>query len=348
MKGDVGAITIRDVARAAGVGIGTVSRVLNGGRNVRRPTFERVTAAIRRLGFRPNAQARRMQKRHSEIVCFLLSNRDFPHTFHARILQGVANFALGVRQHVVFAAVHYEAGTDPERILLPPILDEKGMIDGLILAGTIYPNFLRGIQRMQIPFVAFGNNVIGVNGQRTFDQVSYDGFDGELAATRYVLDQGHRHVVFVGDAQFPWVKVRLEAYFAAVAERDVRPMTLTESRPEGSTEYGEWAAARLLARRRRPTAVMAANDEMAFALYRAFRRRGLRVPDDISLVGFDDREEAMLMDPPLTTVRVYKEEIGQSCMRMLLERLYNPAMPFTERTLSTELVVRGTVKQVKA
>lgn len=330
------------------MGVGTVSRVLNGGQHVRHETSERVTAAIQRLGFRPHAQARRMQKRHSEIVCFLLSNRDFPHTFHARILQGVANYARTVKQHVMFAAVHYEGAADPERIPLPPILEEKGMIDGLILAGTIYPNFLRRIQKMQVPFVAFGNNVIGLDGRRNFDQVSYDGYDGELAAVRHVLDQGHRLVAFVGDAEFPWVRVRLEAYLAALGERKVRPIPLTVSRPGSLLEYGEWAAGRLLARQPRPTAIIAANDEVAFALWRAFRRRGLRVPENISLVGFDDREEAMLMDPPLTTVRVHKEEIGQSCMRMLLERLHNPAMTFTERLLSTELVVRGTVRPLKS
>ena len=138
--------TIRDVARAAGVGIGTISRVLNSSSQVSRETRARVNEAIRRLGFRPNAQARRILKRRSEIVCFLLSNRDFIHPFHARILQGVESYASGLRHHVLFAVLHYSPRTAPEKIDLPPVLQEHGLIDGVILAGTIYPNLLRRIE----------------------------------------------------------------------------------------------------------------------------------------------------------------------------------------------------------
>ncbi len=346
MKAEPRPITIRDVAREAAVGVGTVSRVLNGGEHVRRVTSDRVEAAIRHLGFRPNAQARRMLRRHSEIVCFLLSNRDFPHTFHARILQGVENYARSIRQHVIFAAVNYSPELDPERINLPPILQERGMVDGLILAGTVYANFLHRIQQMQIPFVAFGNNVMEFDGQRNFDQVSYDGFPGELEAVRYAMGQGHRLIAFGGDVSYPWMRVRYEAYLAAMRERKLNPIALTASKPVSNLAYGEWLAARVLARKPRPTAMIAGNDEVAFGFWRSLRGRGLRIPEDVSLVGFDDREEATLMDPPLTTVRVRKEEIGQACMKMLLERLHHPSMAYSERLLATELVVRETVRKL--
>src|SRR5260370_38631464 len=97
--------TIREVARAAGVGIGTISRVLNSSSQVSRKTRARVLDAIRRLGFRPNAQARRMLKRRAEMACFLLTNRDFLHPFHARLLQGVESYASSVKQPVLFAAL---------------------------------------------------------------------------------------------------------------------------------------------------------------------------------------------------------------------------------------------------
>src|SRR5712692_6432460 len=115
-------ITIRDVARRARVGVGTVSRVLNNGAYVSPATRDRVLAVIRQLGFRPNAQARRILRRRAEMVCFLLNNRDFLHPFHARILQGVEDYASKFKQHVVFAAIHYSAETPSGRIPLPPIL----------------------------------------------------------------------------------------------------------------------------------------------------------------------------------------------------------------------------------
>jgi LacI family transcriptional regulator, galactose operon repressor len=102
-----------------------------------------------------------------------------------------------------------------------------------------------------------------------------------------------------------------------------------------------------LSRSSRPTAVVAGNDEIAYGLWRALRARGVKVPDQVSLVGFDDREEAVLMDPPLSTVRVNKEEIGETCMKMLLERLHHPQMGFSQRVLPTEFVMRGSVRQLQ-
>jgi len=338
--------TIRDVARDAGVGIGTVSRVLNGGTQVSPATQERVTLAIRRLGFRPNAQARRIHRSRSEIVCFLLSNRTFPNSFHARILQGVEDSARELKQHVLFAAVQYDPSTAPHHIELPSILEERGLFDGLILAGTNYPNFLTRIEKMQIPFVVFGNNVVNFTADKHFDQVQFDGFRGELEAVRYVISQGHRNILFVGDLTYPWVRNRHGGFLKACHEAKIKPTAITTPRPPGFVAYGEWAGSAALSRKPRPTAMVAVNDEVAFGLWRSFRRRGLQIPEDISLIGFDDREEATLMDPPLTTVRVRKEEIGQACLRTLIERLRHPEMAYIERTLSTDLIVRETVKKL--
>src|SRR5437764_6208882 len=178
--------TIRDVARAAGVGIGTISRVLNSSSQVSRETRARVLEAIRRLGFRPNAQARRILKRRSETVCFLLSNRDFLHPFHARILQGVESYASGMKQHVLFAALHYSPRIAAEKIDLPHVLQEHGLIDGMILAGTIYPNLLRRMESIHVPFVALSNNVMGMDGKSAFDQVGFDVFSAKMVFTLHL------------------------------------------------------------------------------------------------------------------------------------------------------------------
>src|SRR5579864_4458971 len=210
--------TIRDVARAAGVGIGTISRVLNSSSQVSRETRARVNEAIRRLGFRPNAQARRILKRRSEIVCFLLSNRDFLHPFHARILQGVESYASTLKHHVLFAVLHYSQRTPSEKIDLPHILQEHGLIDGLILAGTIYPNLLHRIKSIQMPFVAFSNNVVGMDGDYLYDQVGFDDFNGTLQATRYLIQQGHQLIDFAGDISYPWIQRRFDGYRQAMRE----------------------------------------------------------------------------------------------------------------------------------
>jgi LacI family transcriptional regulator len=343
MEAVPGKTTIREVAKAANVGIGTISRVLNSSSQVSRETRARVLAAIRRLGFRPNAQARRMLKRRAEMVCFLLSNRDFLHPFHARILQGVETYASTVKQHVLFAALHYSSRTLPDRIDLPPVLQERGLIDGLILAGTIYPNLLCKIESIHVPFVAFSNNVVGMGEEHQYDQVGFDDSNGTLQATRYLIGEGHRQIVFAGDTSYPWLHRRFEGYKQAMRENKLKPVLILARNVQSFVDFGQKSVQQILSRRPRPTAVVAGNDEIAYGLWRSLRQRAVSVPDDISLVGFDDREEAMLMDPPLSTVRVDKEEIGQTCMKMLLERLHHPHMTFSQRILPTEFVIRGTV-----
>ena len=337
--------TIRDVARAAGVGIGTISRVLNSSSQVSRKTRTRVIDAIRRLGFRPNAQARRILKRRAEMVCFLLSNRDFLHPFHARILQGVESYASGLKQHVLFAGLHYSPRTLPDRIDLPPVLQEHGLIDGVILAGTIYPNLLRRIESIHMPFVAFMNNVMGMEEEQQFDQVGFDDFDGALNSTRYLISEGHRQIVFAGDISYPWLHRRFEGYRQGMRENRLKPVLIMPRNSQSFVDFGQKSAARILPQSR-PTAVVAGNDEIAYGLWRSLSRHGVKVPEQISLVGFDDREEAVLMDPPLSTVRVHKEEIGETCMKMLLERLHHPHMGFSRRILPTEFVIRGTVRRL--
>lgn len=338
--------TIREVARAAGVGVGTISRVLNSSSQVSRETRSRVLKAIRRLGFRPNAQARRILKRRSEMVCFLLSNRDFLHPFHARILQGVESYASSVKQHVLFAALHYSPRIPAAKIDLPPVLQEHGLIDGVILAGAIYPNLLRRIQSIDLPFVAFSNNVVDTDGVREFDQVGFDDAAGTLQATRYLIGEGHRLISFLGDTSYPWILRRYEGYRQAMREHRLKSALIAVRAARGFVQFGRKGGQRILSRHPRPTALVTGNDETAYGLWLSLRRQGIKVPDDVSLVGFDDREEAVLMDPPLSTIRVFKEEIGQACMKMLLERLHHPGVTFSRRILPTEFVIRETVRRL--
>jgi DNA-binding LacI/PurR family transcriptional regulator len=338
--------TIHDVAKAAGVGVGTISRVLNSSAHVSRETRARVVRTIRQLGFRPNAQARRILKRRSGLVCFLLSNRDFLHPFHARILQGVESYASSLKQHVLFAALRYSPRTLPDRIDLPPVLQEHGLIDGVILAGTVFPNLLRRIESIHIPFVAFSNNLVGANDGHSFDEVGFDDFEAVLQATRYLTGEGHRQIVFAGDISYPWIRRRFDGYRQAMRESKLKSVLVGARNSTGFIDFGRKCVPRIVSLRPRTTAVVAGNDETAYGLWLSLRQYGVKVPDDISLFGFDDREEAILMDPPLSTVRVHKEAIGEACMKMLLERLHTPQAAFSRRILPTELVIRGTVRRI--
>lgn len=338
-------VTIRDVAREAGVGVATVSRVLNeGAASVE--TRARVLAAIQGLDFRPHAAARRIMRR-SGMTCFLMCNRTIMHTFHARILEGVENCASRLKQHVIYAVAQHAPTTSPGRIPVPPILQERGWVDGLILTGLIYGNFLQRIQDLHIPFVALANNVVPSKGAGDFDQVGFDEYKGICEATQYLIARGHREIVFAGDTSLPWFKERYRAYVATVRANGLSPRGWTEKiKDQDFHLYGERAGTQILAMKPRATAVVAGNDEIAIGVWRALLRSGLTVPQDMSLVGFDDREESEMMHPPLTTVRVYKQKTGEALMELLMEKLPQPGPPFTKHVLSTELIVRESVRSI--
>jgi len=188
--------------------------------------------------------------------------------------------------------------------------------------------------------------VVGMGDDQQFDQVGFDDFNGTLNATRYLIGKGHREIVFAADISYPWLRRRFEGYRQGMRENKLRPVLITARDPQSFVDFGQNSVGRILSRRPRPTAAVAGNDEIAYGLWRSLQRHAVKVPDDISLVGFDDREEAVLMDPPLSTVRVHKEEIGETCMKMLLERLHHPRMTFSQRILPTEFVIRGTVRQL--
>jgi len=180
------------------------------------------------------------------MVCFLLSNRDFLHPFHARILQGVESYATSLKQHVLFAALHYSR--EPSRSDRPAsVLQEHGLIDGLILAGTIYPNLLRRIESIHMPS-CFSNNVVGMGDEQPFDQVGFDDFNGTLNATRYLIGMGHRHIVFAADISSPWLAAGSKA-----TARNARKKTKTRfDQGSGCSELcGFWpkSGAQILSRR---------------------------------------------------------------------------------------------------
>jgi LacI family transcriptional regulator len=197
-----------------------------------------------------------------------------------------------------------------------------------------------------MPFVAFSNNVVGMDGECRFDEVGFDDFKGALGATQHLIQKGHRRIAFCGDIAYPWIHRRFDGYSQGMQDSDLNPVCATAKSPQSFVDFGQDSVPAMLSKKSRPTAIVAGNDEIAYGIWRSLCRHGVKVPNDISLVGFDDRDEAVLMDPPLSTVRVDKEEIGETCMKMLLERLHHPQMAFSQRILPTEFVARSTVRQL--
>lgn len=368
-------VTIHDVAADAKVSTATVSRVLNEPRRVSQAARQRVGESIAKLGYTPNLRARLLARGDSGTICFLLSNRPFLHSVHTQMLQGAADMANGLGVQIVYATCAYSPDTPPSGIEMPRILAARGLIDGVIVAGTNYPNMLRAIDELGLPCVVFGTNLIapesdaiadpsrdphdpskypcdpsrypyleGINRDAVPGSVYVDDRSGGYQATAHLISLGHRHIRFIGDVSLPWYRRRYEGYVHAMTEAGFEPSPPVGTRDAAEKSVTEFAmgvnAANDLAERgERFTALFAGGDMAAIGAMRALAGRGIRVPDDVSVVGFNDEEAAEIAEPPLTTIHVPKEEIGASCVQMLRATLETGERPEAV-TLPVQLIER--------
>jgi DNA-binding LacI/PurR family transcriptional regulator len=339
--------TVHDVARAAGVSVATVSRVLNQHPNVSRKTRERVMALIDESGFRPNAIARRLVHGRSGQICFLLSNRDIVHSFHSRVLKGAEDYCRQSHNQVVFATVGYRLDDDLPSIELPRIIREHGSIDGILLAGTNYPNLCRYMEELGLPYVIFGNNLL--TGSLAYPRkhaVCFDEQGGAHEAVRFLIELGHRRIAWVGNLTKAWYRRRYEGYRVAMKSKRLT-LSLVDLKDEpNDEELGRRALPMLLRRFPKTTAILAQDDEAACGLLEGLRKLGIRVPEDISLVGYDDIAEIRYVTPPLTTVRVPKEKVGWAMADLLFRSIAAEDVLPDPVPLPTELVLRDSCARV--
>jgi len=336
------ASTIVDVASKAGVSLGTASRVMNNRRGVDPELRRKVTEAARALHYVRAINARRASRENCPIVTFVLSNRDFLHPVHARLLQGAEEFCEEQGFFVVFKRFDYSGDAPLSELKLPELLRGHGIADCLIIAGTNHLNLLEATERAAVPYVLYGNNLVGRSPRGPVDLVRSDDAAGARDAVRYLVRLGHRNICYIGDISLPWYEVRYRAYQDVMAEAGLEPLAQTVSLSPDIMRNG-FASAEALLRRGVPiSAIFAGGDDIAVGAWEQLRLSGLRVPDDVSLVGFSDLPDARSTVPPLTTVHVPYLEVGRELARLAIEKAKNPGVPLPETVLPTQLMLRGT------
>jgi LacI family transcriptional regulator len=331
-----------DVATTAGVSLGTASRVLNNRRDVDQELRRRVTDAVRALGYVRSEHGRRAARETRPIITFVLGNREFLHPMHARMLQGAEQHCEEKGYFLVFKRLGYTAATPLAELGLPALLREHGIADCLILAGTNYPNLVEATEAAGVPYVLYRNNLVGDGPRNGVDQVRADDEAGSADAVRYLVRLGHKRIGFIGDISQPWFANRYMAYCTVVSAARLEPMAQTVGLAEDSFHNGFATTEAILRQGIRPTAIFAASDHVALGVLEQLRRNGVRVPEDCSVVGFDDLPDASLTNPPLTTVHNPFFELGRELARMAIEKAKAPCQPQPEVVLPTELVLRGT------
>ncbi len=325
---------IKDVALHAGVSVTTVSHVVNGTRFVSEVVRQRVEAAVRELDYVPSAVARSLKHNTTHTFGMVIPNNSNP--YFAEIIRGVEDRCFAAGYNVILC----NSNDDPERqAAYLRVLAEK-RIDGLILVVTGSDAVVRAtLGGINTPLVLLDREVSGVSS----DLVEVNHVLGSQMATEHLLELGHPRVACIsGPPGLSPSSQRRAGWKDALEKAGVERKESDLARGDFTARGGYLAMQTLLKRRPRPTAVFACNDLMAVGALTAAREAGIAVPQQLSIVGFDDIELAAFSAPPLTTVAQPKLEIGTLAAELLLERVSASRSESRRVILDPKIKVRGT------
>ncbi|GAA4426245.1 LacI family DNA-binding transcriptional regulator [Actinokineospora soli] len=337
MATDRPAVTISAIAAAAGVSAPPVSRVLNGRGDVAPATRERVEALLRDHGYRRRGV---QPVERTGLLDLVFNDLDSP--WAVELIRGVEDAAHATGTGTVVSAIHREARA--ARQWLDNVRSRAS--DGAILVTTdLDPALAAELHDLALPTV-----VIDPAGVPALDvpTIGATNWAGGLSATEHLIRLGHRRIGFIAGRPELWCsRARLDGYRAGLETAGLAFDPSLVVQGEFDYESGFRAGEALFALPEPPTAVFAASDQMALGVYEALRRRGLRVPDDVSVVGFDDLPEARWSSPPLTTVRQPMAEMGRLAVRTLQRLVRGEDIESPRVELATELVVRDSTAPLR-
>ncbi|MCB9248682.1 MAG: LacI family DNA-binding transcriptional regulator [Ignavibacteriales bacterium] len=335
--------TIKDVAKHAGVSIATVSLVINNNTRISSETKRKVLRSIKTLNYHPSRSARDLVSKKTGNIGFLLTDDHFLRTepFYSKIFLGTEFEARDGEYYVLLTTVKSNFTKEDS---LPRFILEKS-VDGIIIAGKVPQNLIDRICVLEIPIV-FVDYETNINGH---SHVLIDNVQGGIIATNHLLELGHKNIGFIGgDINHPSIHDRFLGYKQALekANLNVNPSHIFNNTLYTNRQNGYVLAKKLLEHNEGITAVFACNDAMAFGAMQYLRDNGIKVPDEISIVGFDDVDVDLLLKPPLTTMRVQKMELGIEAFRLVVEKLKNNNSSAKKILVPVELIVRESTKQL--
>ena len=327
-------VTIRDVARAAGVSTATAARALGGYGHASPAARRKVSESARQLGYRPNVVARALVSRTTTTVGLVVGDIENP--FFAAAARGLADVMDAHGYTVLLANADEDAGRERRAVDALRARQVDGMV--VVPAPGASPEHLAELVTAGVPLVLLDRAVVGV----AADSVLVRNVAGARAAVAHLAGLGHRRIGVVSDSpEITSSAERIQGYRQALRAAGIAPEPGLISIGGPTRDDGEAAALRLLDRPDRPTAVFTANNFMTVGALRAARSLGLRIPEDVALVGFDDLEWTTLVQPPVTVVRQPVADLGRVAGERLLRRLEGDTGPPKRIRLDANLIVRG-------
>lgn len=345
------AVTARDIAQSAAVSVATVSRVLNNHSHVKEEVRQRVFQTARELGYfaRPTtqpAEARSTEKAIKEITFIYSSNFDnspvTANPFWSHLLQGVEREAKKSNIKITYRSADEWSA----------VSELAAVQGGVLLVGPAEPGMVNAFKASKLPLVIVDNYIP----KSQVDSVISDNFEGAKEAVDYLVSKGHTRIAFIGGPTIqgnrPTNKIytierRAAGYRTALLDAGLEVNYALYESSNLSADGGYQACQRLLEGKDKFTALFCANDATALGAMKALREAGLSIPEDVSVIGFDDIEMAQLIHPTLTTIRVNKEAMGAAAVKALIERVADPEAISSTTMLEIELIERESVARAK-
>lgn len=330
-------ITIRDVAREAGVSVSTVSRVLNDKDDVAPETYERVRDVIRRLGYTSSLAARSMRSRRTNVIGLIVP--DVADSFSIQVMKGV-NQAIFELEYdlIIYTSGSIKKHSAAEREQYFVSLLNGSVTDGVIIVTPAATSFSTAA-----PVVTIDPN----NECPECLMITATNYEGAMAAMEYLIGLGHRRIGYIGGRpDLQCAQRRLQGYQDALRQANIPIEQDLIAAGDFSTETSRQCARELLSLSSLPTAIFAANDQSAIGTIDTARDMGLRVPEDLSVIGFDNIPEAAYFHPALTTVDQFIEEMGRVATERLIDVVQGQSLESDLYKLPTQLVVRDSCRPV--
>lgn len=338
--------TIKDVAEQAGVSISAVSIYLNDRAGISQETRKRIGEAIEELGYQPRANGRKGKAPVQAAVRYIgLLTEKLPiysDHFYAEVTHAIQAEAERLGYGLVLGTL------DPGKLDLPRVVTEQQMSGHIVIGGgDITDELIARLAQSKVPLLLVDNESF----VDELDSIMVDNHRGAYLAVQHLIDLGHRRIAIIcGPAKYKTLQQRLHGYTAALTDAGIaiKPQWIQPSISQGQPRKGYLEMKQLLAIEDRPTAVFAVSDRSAFGALDAIREADLLVPDDISLVGFDNVNSSIHTYPPLTTVGANRQAMGVAAMQRMHALVRGEASSPVKTVLYMHLVLRQSTRAIGA
>ncbi len=333
-------MNIAEVAKRAKVSTATVSRTINATGNVSSATAERVWRVVRSLGYHPDTNARALVSGRSRFLGLIIS--DITNPFFPELVKSFEQLALKHGLEVLCLNTSYDPGRMSQCVRR--LLERK--VDGVaVITSEMDKELLTQLEERRIPMVFLDTGRVRENSSNI--KVNYE--SGIHEAIKHLFDLGHKRLAFIsGPLELRSAQTRRSAFLKWMGHYDLLADERLIETGNHKIDGGESAMERLLALHRLPTAILASNDLTAIGALRAIHNAKLRVPDDISVVGFDDIDFSQFTQPALTTVRLSRTELAQKAFDALIASLNGQIKMGREYRVETHLIVRGSTGKIRS